>query len=115
MPQRLSVAIITKNEEMNIGRCLNAVHDWVDEIVVVDSGSTDRTKEICARYDKVKWFEQKWLGYGQQKNYANSKTAGDYILSLDADEVVSPELREDILARRARGLRGVYRLNRLTN
>jgi glycosyltransferase involved in cell wall biosynthesis len=110
---RLSAVIITKNEEVNIGRCLNAIHDWVDEVIVVDSGSTDRTKEICSRHAKVKWYEQKWLGYGQQKNYANNLATGDYILSLDADEVVSPELKADILARRP--WQGVYRLNRLTN
>jgi glycosyltransferase involved in cell wall biosynthesis len=111
--QTLSAVIITKNEEKNIGRCLEAIADWVDEIIVVDSGSTDRTKEICLAVSKVKWFEQPWLGYGQQKNFANSLAKGDYILSLDADEVVSPELKADILARRP--WQGVYRLNRITN
>lgn len=112
--KRLSVVIITLNEEKNIGRCLAAVNDWVDEIIVLDSGSNDRTKEICASYSKVKWHEQKWLGYGQQKNHANGFASGDYILSLDADEVVSPELKAEIQALLP-NLNGVYRLNRITN
>ncbi len=111
---RISAVIITLNEEKNIGRCLDAIADWVDEIIVLDSGSTDRTKEICTRVSKVKWHEQKWLGYGQQKNKANSFATGEYILSLDADEVVSPELKAEIQKLKP-NLKGIYRLNRITN
>ena len=113
----ISAVIITFNEEKNIGRTLDALVGWVHEIIILDSGSTDRTKEICLGYaDKanLKWFEQKWLGFGQQKNKANTLATGDYILSLDADEVVSPELQDDIL-KNATGELKIGRVNRLTN
>jgi len=90
----LSVAIITLNEEQNIGRTLASVA-WADEIVVVDSGSTDRTVAICREYtDKV--VHQDWLGFARQKNLAISRTTGDWVLSLDADEPVEPELADEI-------------------
>ena len=110
---QISVVIISWNEEKNIGRCLASIHDWVDEIVVVDSGSTDGTQKICSRYSKVQWYERAWLGYGPQKNYGNSLARGSYILSLDADEEVSQELREQILAV-GPPWRGVYGMNRRT-
>jgi glycosyltransferase involved in cell wall biosynthesis len=94
MTTRLSVTIITKNEEANIRRTLESVR-WADEIVVLDSGSTDRTVGICREFtDKV--FHQEWLGYGQQKNAAIDRASGDWILSLDADEPVEQELGEEI-------------------
>ena len=88
----LSVVIITKNEEANLGRTLDSV-SWADERIVVDSGSTDRTLEI-ARAQGAKVFEEAWKGYAGQKNSAIGKASGDWILSLDADEEVSPELAE---------------------
>ncbi|HEY6011878.1 MAG TPA: glycosyltransferase family 2 protein [Nitrospirota bacterium] len=99
MAQKLSVAIITLNEESNIRRTLESVK-WADEIVVVDSGSTDRTVAICREYtDKV--FHQEWLGFAGQKNSAIDRTTGDWVLSLDADEPIesklAPEIR-DIMA-----------------
>ena len=91
---KLSVAIITYNEESNIRRMLESVK-WTDEIVVVDSGSTDRTVEICRSYtDKV--FHQDWLGFAKQKNLAIDKTSGDWVLSLDADEPIEPGLADEI-------------------
>ncbi|MGJ0484786.1 MAG: glycosyltransferase family 2 protein [Methylomicrobium sp.] len=90
----LSVIIITKNEAAHIGRCLESV-SWVDEIVVFDSGSSDETVTICRQYtDKV--FETDWPGFGIQKQRALEKTQGDWVLSIDADEVVTPALREEI-------------------
>ena len=86
----LSVAIITKNEEANIRRTLESVK-WADEIVVVDSGSTDRTCEIAREYG-AKVFVEEWRGFAKQKNSAIEKCTGDWILSLDADEEVSEEL-----------------------
>jgi glycosyltransferase involved in cell wall biosynthesis len=86
----LSVAIITLNEEANLARTLRSVA-WADEIVVVDSGSTDRTLEI-AREHGAKIFSQEWRGFGAQKNFALRQCTSDWILSLDADEEVSPEL-----------------------
>ncbi|CUS98958.1 glycosyltransferase family 2 protein [Candidatus Kryptonium thompsonii] len=90
----LSVVIIAGNEEGKIADCLESV-SWADEIVVVDSESKDRTVEIAKRYtDKV--FIKKWEGYAPQKQFAIEKATCDWILSLDADERVSPELRKEI-------------------
>lgn len=94
---RLSVIIITKNEEKNIKVCLDSV-TWADEIVVLDSGSTDDTVAICKQYtDKV--YETDWMGFGHQKNRALKYASGDWVLSLDADEWISPELKTEILMR----------------
>lgn len=93
---KLSVTIITKNEEANIERCLKSV-DWADEIVVVDSESTDRTVEICEAFASCKVFRLPWEGFGKTKQKAVDQAGNDWILSIDADEQVSPELREKIL------------------
>jgi glycosyltransferase involved in cell wall biosynthesis len=91
---RLSVVLITYNEESNLARTLESVKPLVcggqGEIIVVDSGSTDRTLEIAQAYG-AKVFVEPWKGYAAQKNSAIEKAAGDWILSLDADEEVSPE------------------------
>jgi glycosyltransferase involved in cell wall biosynthesis len=94
MIQKLSVAIITQNEEANIRRTLESVR-WADEIVVVDSGSTDKTVAICREYTN-KVIHQDWLGFSHQKNLAIDKTTGDWVLSLDADEPIEPALAEEI-------------------
>lgn len=87
---RISVFIITRNEQDNIENCLRSVK-WADEIVVVDSESSDRTDEICRKYtDKV--FVRSFTDFSDMKNYAMSKTTGDWLLSVDADEEVSGEL-----------------------
>ena len=95
----LSVVIITFNEEANIGRTLQSVQplvaDGKGEIIIVDSGSTDRTVEI-AKSCGAKVFVEEWKGFAAQKNSAIDKSRGDWILSLDADEEVSPELLEEI-------------------
>ncbi|MFH1136736.1 MAG: glycosyltransferase family 2 protein [Pseudomonadota bacterium] len=92
----LSVVVITLNEEANIRACLESA-SFADEIVVVDSGSVDRTVEICREFtDKV--FFRAWDGYPTQRNAAHGLASGDWILSLDADERVSPELAGEILA-----------------
>ena len=91
----LSVIIITKNEEGSIGRCLESVA-WADEIIVVDSGSTDATLEICREFTDRIVITDDWPGFGPQKNRALAKATGDWVLSLDADEQVTPELRADI-------------------
>ena len=92
----LSVAIITHNEEINLPRTLESV-SWAEEIVVVDSGSTDRTIEI-ARSFNARVVEHLWTGFASQKNFAISQCSGDWILSLDADEELSPELQFQIEA-----------------
>jgi glycosyltransferase involved in cell wall biosynthesis len=91
----LSVVIITFNEEANIARTLASVKPIADEIIVVDSGSTDRTIEIARSYG-AKVYVEEWKGFAAQKNSAIEKATGDWILSLDADEEVSPELVKDI-------------------
>jgi glycosyltransferase involved in cell wall biosynthesis len=90
----LSVAIVAMNEEANIGRTLESVR-WAEEIVVVDSGSTDRTCEI-ARQCCARVIHEPWRGYTAQKNYAIELCTEDWVLSLDADEVISPGLAEEI-------------------
>jgi glycosyltransferase involved in cell wall biosynthesis len=90
----LSVIIITKNEAQHIGRCLDSIR-WADEIIVLDSGSTDNTVELCMAYtDKV--FVTDWPGFGLQKQRALDKATGDWVLSIDADEQVTAELRIEI-------------------
>ena len=92
----LSLVVITHNEERNIARCLTSVQGVVDDIVVVDSFSTDGTKQICEAFG-VRFIEHSWLGYSATKNLANSKAKHDWILSLDADEALNEELRASIL------------------
>lgn len=92
----LSATIITLNEERNIADCLASL-DFVDEIIVVDSGSTDSTEAICRANPKVRFLSRDWSGYGVQKNCAAGYAANDWILNIDADERVSPELRAAII------------------
>ncbi|MGZ3787672.1 MAG: glycosyltransferase family 2 protein [Bacteriovorax sp.] len=111
---KLSVVIITLNEEKNIGRCLESVKDVADEIVVVDSLSTDRTREICRKYSQVRFIEQKFLGYVEQKNFALNHASHDCVLSLDADEALSGELSAEIKKIKTNFLGSGYKFNRLT-
>jgi glycosyltransferase involved in cell wall biosynthesis len=90
----ISVIIITRNEQERLERTLESVA-WADEIVIVDSGSTDRTEEIARRYTD-RFFAMPWEGYGVQKQRALERATGDWVLSIDADEAVSPELRRSI-------------------
>ena len=93
---RLSVTVITKNEVNFIRACLDSVR-WADEIIIVDSGSTDGTVEICREYtDKIMLTD--WPGFGPQKNRALAMATSEWVLSLDADEQVSPELKQEILS-----------------
>lgn len=91
---RLSVVIITLNEEANIGRTLDSVA-WADEKIVIDSGSTDRTIEIATHHG-AKVLTESWKGYAAQKNSAIAKASADWVLSLDADEEVSSQLAANI-------------------
>jgi glycosyltransferase involved in cell wall biosynthesis len=87
---KLSVVIITKNESQNISRCLKSV-EWADEITVLDTGSEDSTIDIC-KDAGCKIFSSEWLGYGRSKALVVTKASNDWILSIDADEELSPEL-----------------------
>ncbi|MDR1006007.1 MAG: glycosyltransferase family 2 protein [Bacteroidales bacterium] len=111
---QLSAVIITFNEERNIERCLLSLQGIADEIIVVDSLSTDKTEAICRKFD-VKFYKQEWLGYSAQKNYANSLASFPMILSIDADEALSEHLRQSIRAIKAEDNSKAYSFNRLTN
>lgn len=91
---KLSVIIIAKNAAAHIEQCLQSVQ-WADEIIVLDSGSTDETVSLCQRYTPLV-FQTDWPGYGPQKNRALDKATGDWVLSLDADEWIGPELTAQI-------------------
>ena len=110
--KKISATIITFNEEKEIAACLASLQGVVDEIVVLDSFSTDKTPEICKQFG-AKVYQQVWRGYGQQKNDAASKATHNYILNLDADECLSPALQASILKAKTAGLNGVYKMNRL--
>lgn len=94
MKKKISCVIITKNEEANIGRCLESVK-WMDEIVVVDSGSEDETVAICKKYG-CRVIETSWMGFGGTKRFAVEQATYDWIFSIDADEEMTPQLRETI-------------------
>lgn len=91
----LTAVVISYNEEHNISRCLKSL-TWADEILVVDSGSTDRTREIAAQLG-ARVVEHPWEGYGQQKNWASSQARHSWVLFVDSDEEVTSELKEEIL------------------
>lgn len=110
---KISVVIITLNEEKNIARCLESVRHIADEILVVDSLSTDRTREICGIYS-ARFVEQKFLGYVEQKNFALKLATHDYVLSLDADEALDGRLQKEILKVKANFIYDGYEFNRLT-
>ncbi|MBN2669220.1 MAG: glycosyltransferase family 2 protein [Bacteroidales bacterium] len=112
--QKLSAVIIAFNEERNIKRCLHSLQGVADEIIVVDSYSVDNTASICEKHG-AKVVQQKWQGYSEQKNFANRLASHDYILSIDADEALSEELRSSILNIKNEGLSGAYQFNRLNN
>lgn len=99
---QISATVITLDEEANLGRCLASLRGVADEVVVLDSGSRDRTEQI-AREGGARFFPQPWLGYGPQKNAATDRATHDWILSLDADEALSDELRASLVALKAAG------------
>lgn len=113
----VSAVIITLNEEANLSRCLTSLQDIVDEAVIVDSFSKDNTEQIAKSFPFVKFYQQEWLGYAAQKNYANNLASYDTILSIDADEALSKELRESILKLKQSEYdkSKVYEVSRLTN
>lgn len=93
---KLSVAMITLNEAGILDKTLAAIKDIADEIVIVDSGSTDDTEKIAQKYG-AKFFVEPWKGYGPQRNSAIDKCSGEWVLNIDADEEVSPGLKKKIL------------------
>ena len=114
MAFKLSVAIITYNEENNLDRCLESVKGISDEIVVVDSGSTDRTKEIAQKHG-ARVFTKEFQGHIEQKNFTLDQCQNDMVLSLDADEALSKELSASIEKEKNSTEKEAYQMNRLTN
>ena len=115
MSAGLSVVIIARDEEASIGAALDSVA-WADEVIVVDSGSTDRTVEIARAKGARVSVTKDWPGFGAQKNRALAQATRDWVLSLDADERVTPELRHEIAAIVAgRGAADAYEIPRLSS
>lgn len=93
----LSVAMIVKNEAQDLTACLDTIKGWVDEIVILDSGSTDNTKQIALEYG-AKFYENfDWQGFGKQRQLAQQYVTSDFVLWIDADERITPELKDAIL------------------
>ena len=111
---KISAVIITRNEEKNIGRCIHSLEGIADEVIVVDNDSTDNTMEI-ARGLGAKVMSHEFSGFGEQKHFAQSQACNDWILSVDADEEVSPELAKSILAVKQDPKFDAYKINILTN
>lgn len=114
MKVSVSAVIITYNEERNIRRCLESLRGVADEVVVVDSYSTDRTEEICQSFG-ARFIRHRFAGHIEQKNWAILQASSPYILSLDADEALSDELRASILKVKENWIHDGYYFNRLTN
>ena len=104
---KITAVIITKNEEPNIRRCLDSLQKVADEIIVIDAMSTDKTEVICREYPNLIFVSRTWAGYAATKNYGNGLAKNPYILSIDADEVLSEKLRLEILENKPI-LRGGY-------
>lgn len=111
---KISAVIITFNEERNIARCLDSLKGIADEVLVLDSFSTDKTEDICRQKGAV-FIKHQWLGYAGSKNIANEKASNEWILSIDADEALSHELSLSILKIKNQLSDKFYSFNRLTN
>lgn len=111
---KISAVIITLNEEKHLEKCLASLVGVVDEIVVIDSFSTDKTEAICKQYD-VNFIQQEFLGYIEQKNFALSHAKYDYIIALDGDEALSDELKTSLLNIKRNWKYDGYYSNRLNN
>ncbi|RQW61733.1 glycosyltransferase family 2 protein [Vibrio viridaestus] len=94
----LAVALIVRNESKHLAACLDTVKEWVDEIVILDSGSSDNTEEIARTFTDKFYTNTQWPGFGPQRRLAQSYVESDYVLWLDADERVTTELKNSIIA-----------------
>lgn len=111
---KITATIITFNEERNIERCIRSVDGVADEVIVLDSLSTDRTEEICKSLN-VRFVSRAWEGYSESKNHLNSLVSTGYILSLDADEALDETLKAEVLKFKNDSNPQIYSVNRLTN
>lgn len=112
--RKFSLVIITKNEANNIETCLESVKGLTDDIVVFDSGSTDGTQEICESFGACV-YQHDFVDFSSQKNNANSKAKYNWILSLDADEAMDEQMRDDFVKQLKVEDNSAFQLNRLTN
>lgn len=110
---KISAVVLTLNEERNIERCLKSLLNVADEVIVLDSGSEDNTETICKQFDFTRFIKTDWKGYSGTKNYGHSLAKYRYILSLDADEALSAELKSALQAVKPK-LSGAYCFSRLT-
>ncbi len=106
---KISAVIITYNASATIANCINALKKVCDEIIVIDSFSTDDTAKVCKEQGII-FFQKSWLGYGPQKNFGINQASNNYILSIDADEIISDELATSIIKEKKTGLSGLYSL-----
>src|SRR5689334_803351 len=111
---KISAVIITYNEERNIARCIESVKSVVDEVVILDCFSTDRTREIAEAHGAT-FYQQKFMGFARQKNRAVALAIHDVVLSLDADEYLSSELTQSILEVKNNWTKDGYMFNRLSS
>lgn len=111
----LAAVLIVKNEASQLEACLQSVHGWVDEIVVLDSGSTDNTEQIARQCHALFFVNTDWRGFGLQRQIAQSHSTADWLFWVDADEQVTPELKASILkAIQTHSPNTVYRVSRLS-
>ncbi|MGB5990069.1 MAG: glycosyltransferase family 2 protein [Marinifilaceae bacterium] len=113
MQVKLSATIMTLNNERDLALCIESLLPLADEILVVDSFSTDKTELICARYDKVRFVQNTWCGFIGQRNWASNEAKYDHIIAMDADEALSEELQNSILAVKENWNGEGYYFNRL--
>ena len=92
-PYRLSIVMIVKNEAKNLSITLPSLQGLADEIIVLDSGSTDSSRQLVEQYDGTWYTNTNWQGFGKQRQLAQSYATGDWIFALDADEEVTPQLK----------------------
>jgi glycosyltransferase involved in cell wall biosynthesis len=112
---KISAVIITLNEERNLNRCLESLEGIADEIIIVDSYSTDRTVQIGAMFG-AKIINKNFLGYGAQKQFATDQASNDWVISLDADEAISTDLKKSLLLLKEKGVDyDAYKFSRLNN
>ena len=108
-PIRLSIGILTKNEARLIARCIESAA-FADEVIVLDSGSTDNTREIARSLGAQIFTSENWKGFAVQRNRLLSHVRGDYIFFLDADEIITPQLHDEIMALVRSGAQGAWRV-----
>jgi glycosyltransferase involved in cell wall biosynthesis len=111
---KITAVIITYNEESNIENCLKSLDGVADEIIVMDSFSKDKTEEICRKFN-VRFYQHAWDGFSSQKNRAIAFSSNKHILSLDADECLSEELKKSILDIKNNWTDDAYTFNLITN